>query len=178
MVYFCLWLNKCREEIYLNHQGNFVKKSQRKRNIFGVSKFLLHSLQCQSSTHLKSHNKQFSQAATSAILWRPFDLTYLLLCVRFPCSEFSWSIFSSYRTEYGQILRISRILRISLRIQYESHKIRTRKTPNTDTFTNTGKLQCSAINTDVYLHMKKDKYNCQKCNFHQSLITVMQPPQP
>ena len=41
-----------------------------------------------------------------------------------PYSEFFWSVFSRIRTEYG----------VSLRIQSECGKIRTRKTPNTDTF--------------------------------------------
>ena len=41
-----------------------------------------------------------------------------------PYSEFFWSVFSRIRTEYGGILRI----------QSECGKIRTRKTPNTDTF--------------------------------------------
>ena len=45
-----------------------------------------------------------------------------------PYLEFFWSIFSRIRTEYGE-----RYL-VSLRIQSESGKIRTRKSPNTDTF--------------------------------------------
>ena len=44
-----------------------------------------------------------------------------------PYSEFFWSVFSRIRTEYGEILR-------TLSIQSECGKIRTRKTPNTDTF--------------------------------------------
>ena len=38
--------------------------------------------------------------------------------------EFSWSVFSRIRTEYGEIIRI----------QSEYRKIRTRKTANTNTF--------------------------------------------
>ena len=49
------------------------------------------------------------------------------LCKKCPYSELFWSTFSRIRTEYGEICRISRI-------QTESGKIRTRITPNTDTF--------------------------------------------
>ena len=42
-------------------------------------------------------------------------------------SELFWSVFSRIRTEYGEIL-------VCLRIQSECGKIRTRITPNTDTF--------------------------------------------
>ena len=41
--------------------------------------------------------------------------------------SFFWSVFSRIRTEYGD-------LRVHLRIQSECGKIRTRKSPNTDTF--------------------------------------------
>ena len=44
-----------------------------------------------------------------------------------PYSKLFWSTFSRIRTEYGEIL-------ISLRIQSECGEIRTRKTPNTNTF--------------------------------------------
>ena len=44
-----------------------------------------------------------------------------------PYSEFLWSVFSRMRAEYGEIL-------VSLRIQPGCGKIRTIKTPNTDTF--------------------------------------------
>ena len=59
-----------------------------------------------------------------------FDLYYVLssiwisLCKKCPYSELFWSAFSRIRTEYGEILRI----------QSECGKIRTRITPNTDTF--------------------------------------------
>ena len=42
-----------------------------------------------------------------------------------PYSKFFWSVFSHIRTEYEEV---------SLRIQSNCRKIRTRKTPNTDTF--------------------------------------------
>ena len=42
-------------------------------------------------------------------------------------SEFFWSVISRIWTRYGEI-------RVSPRIQYECGKIRTIKTPNTDTF--------------------------------------------
>ena len=42
-------------------------------------------------------------------------------------SEFLWSVFSRIQTKYGEI-------RVSLRIQSECGEIRTRKTPNSDTF--------------------------------------------
>ena len=44
-----------------------------------------------------------------------------------PYSELFWSVFSRNQTEYGEI-------RVSLRIQSECGKMRTRITPNTDTF--------------------------------------------
>ena len=47
-----------------------------------------------------------------------------------PHLEFFWSAFSLIGTEYGEILRYS----VSLRIESECVKIRTRKTPNMDTF--------------------------------------------
>ena len=43
---------------------------------------------------------------------------------KFPYWEFCWSVFSRIRTEYGEILRI----------QSKCGKIKTRKTPNMDTF--------------------------------------------
>ena len=46
------------------------------------------------------------------------------LCKKCPYLEFYWSVFFRIRTKrYG----------VSLRIQFECGKIRTRKTPNTDT---------------------------------------------
>ena len=42
-------------------------------------------------------------------------------------SELFWSVFSRIWTEYGEAL-------VSLRIQFECGKIRTRTAPNTDTF--------------------------------------------
>ena len=50
-----------------------------------------------------------------------------LLCEKCPYSELLSSVFSQICTEYKQIRR-------SLRIQSECGKIRTRTTPNTDTF--------------------------------------------
>ena len=47
------------------------------------------------------------------------------LCVKRPYSDLFWSEFSRIRTEYGEIS-------VSLRIQSECGKIRTRITPNTD----------------------------------------------
>ena len=51
-----------------------------------------------------------------------------------PYSEFSWSEFSHIRTDYGEIRSI----------QCECGKMRTRKTPNTDTF-------YAVINKEAYL---------------------------
>lgn len=42
-------------------------------------------------------------------------------------SEFSWSVYSCILAEYGEIL-------LSLRVQFECVKIRTKKNPNTNTF--------------------------------------------
>ena len=50
-----------------------------------------------------------------------------LLREKCPYSELFWSVFSQICTEYKEIRR-------SLRIQSECGKIRTRTTPNTDTF--------------------------------------------
>ena len=47
-----------------------------------------------------------------------------------PYLEFFQSVFSRIRTEYGEM----RSIEVSLRIQFEYRKIRTKKTPNTDTF--------------------------------------------
>ena len=55
-------------------------------------------------------------------------MTKLSLHEKCPYLEFFWSVLSRIRTEYGKILRIP------LRIQSECGKIRSRKTPNTDTF--------------------------------------------
>ena len=55
---------------------------------------------------------------------RRLSLSKFTLRVKCPYSKFFWFVFSSIRTEYGQILRI----------QSECGKIRTRKTPNKDTF--------------------------------------------
>ena len=49
----------------------------------------------------------------------------LTLRKKYLYSEFFWSVFSRIRTEYAEI---------SLRIQYECRKTRTRKSPNMDTF--------------------------------------------
>ena len=48
------------------------------------------------------------------------------LCENRPCSEFFQFVFSCIRTEYRET--------VSLRIQSKWGEIRTRKTPNTDTF--------------------------------------------
>ena len=48
-----------------------------------------------------------------------------------PYSELFWSAFSRIRTEYG---KIHSKYGVSLRIQSECGKMRTRITPNTDTF--------------------------------------------
>ena len=45
---------------------------------------------------------------------------------KYPYSEFFWPVFSRIWTEYGKILHIAP--------QSECGKIRTRKTPKTDTF--------------------------------------------
>ena len=50
-----------------------------------------------------------------------------------PYSELFWSAFSSIPTEYGEMRSISRY-RVSHRIQSKCGKMRTRITPNTDTF--------------------------------------------
>ena len=50
-----------------------------------------------------------------------------LLSEKCPYLKFFWSLFSRIRTEYVEI-------RVSLPIQSEYGKIRTKKTPNTDTF--------------------------------------------
>ena len=63
------------------------------------------------STYLNKQNQQ-------KIKWN----TLREMC---PCWEFFWFVFSRIRTEYG----------VSLRIQSECRKIRTRITPNTDFFT-------------------------------------------
>ena len=52
-------------------------------------------------------------------------LEYICLC---PYSEFFWFVFSRIRTEHGDLRKKS------FRIQSKCGKIRTRKTPNTDTF--------------------------------------------
>ena len=49
-----------------------------------------------------------------------------------PISEFLWSVFSGIRTKYGEIRSISPYS--ALLIQSKCGKMRTRKTPNTDTF--------------------------------------------
>ena len=58
------------------------------------------------------------------------QLLHFTLCEKCPYSEFFfWFVFSLIRTEYGETK-----YSISLRIHSECGKIRTRKTPNTDTF--------------------------------------------
>ena len=52
------------------------------------------------------------------------DICLIRLRKKCPYSELFWSAFSRLRTEYG----------VSLRIQSECGKMRTRITPNTDTF--------------------------------------------
>ena len=56
-----------------------------------------------------------------------FCATILTLHEKCPYSELFWHVFSHIRTEYGEI-------QVSLRIQSECGKIRTRITANTDTF--------------------------------------------
>ena len=51
----------------------------------------------------------------------------LTLPEKCPYSEFFWSVFSRIQTEYRE-------MRVSLRIQSEYGKIRTRKTQNMDNF--------------------------------------------
>ena len=51
-------------------------------------------------------------------------IVYLVLRKKCPYSELFWSAYSRIRTEYGEILRISPY----------SVRMRTRITPNTDTF--------------------------------------------
>ena len=50
-----------------------------------------------------------------------------------PYSEFFWSAFSRIRTEYLSV-KSEYLYEVSFRIQFEHGKMRTRKTPNTDTF--------------------------------------------
>ena len=56
---------------------------------------------------------------------QPLEISADTLHEKCPYLEFFWLAFSSIRTEYQEIL-------VSLRIQSECRKIRTRKTPNTD----------------------------------------------
>ena len=51
----------------------------------------------------------------------------LTLRKKLPCLEIFWSVLSRIWTDYGEI-------GVSIRIQSECGKIRTRKAPNTDTF--------------------------------------------
>ena len=55
----------------------------------------------------------------------PFFELCISLREKCPYSDFFWSVFSRIRTEYGEYI---------LRNQSKCGKIRTRKTPNTDTF--------------------------------------------
>ena len=50
-----------------------------------------------------------------------------------PYSEFFWSAFSLIRTEYLSV-KSEYLYEVSFRIQFEHEKMRTRNTPNTDTF--------------------------------------------
>ena len=52
---------------------------------------------------------------------------YVCMRKKCPYSEFFFSVFSRIRTKYGEIVRISPY-------SFRMRKIRTRKTPNTDTF--------------------------------------------
>ena len=72
---------------------------------------------------------------TSNSLWLIW-LIYMLFITwslreKCPYSKLFWSAFSHIRTEYGEILRISPY---SVRMQENAGKMRTRITPNTDTF--------------------------------------------
>ena len=60
------------------------------------------------------------------IWWNGLQRTQTL-CEKYPYSEFYWSVFFRIQTEYVDI-------GVFLLIQSECGKIRTRKTPNTDTF--------------------------------------------
>ena len=60
------------------------------------------------------------------IWWNALQRTQTL-CEKCPYSEFYWSVFVRIQTEYVDI-------GVFLLIQSECGKIRTRKTPNTDTF--------------------------------------------
>ena len=55
-----------------------------------------------------------------------FPIT-LTLRKKLPCPDIFWSVLSRIWTDYGEI-------GVSIRIQSECGKIRTRKAPNTDTF--------------------------------------------
>ena len=66
-----------------------------------------------------------------------FAALFYALREKCPYSELFWSAFSRIWTEYGEILHVfeyGEILPLSPRIQSECGKIRTRITPNTDTF--------------------------------------------
>ena len=74
-----------------------------------------------------------------------FSMPKLSLLKKCPYSELFWSVFSRIQTEYGEIRSYSgpyfpafglntERYSVSLHIQSECGKIRTRITPNTDTF--------------------------------------------
>ena len=62
------------------------------------------------------------------------SLPYPSLRKKCPYSEFFWSVFPRIWTKYGDLLRFTKYGDVNLRIQFKCGKIRTRKTPNMDTF--------------------------------------------
>ena len=70
----------------------------------------------------------------------------LTLCEKCPYSELFWSAFSLMWIEYGEILRISPYL-------VQMREMRTRITPNTDTFKTTLKIIYEALQ-----HLKLDAF--------------------
>ena len=93
--------------------------------------------------------KQSSVYATISQVVKPLKVSEKYsLCEKWPCSEFFWSVFSSILTEYGEVRSISPYsvqmrentdqknskYGLPLRIYSKCGKIRTRKTPNMDTF--------------------------------------------
>ena len=66
-----------------------------------------------------------------------------------PYLEFFWFVFSRIRTKYGEI-RIMERYSVSLHIQSECGKIRTKKTLNTDTFDAVFRGLLNAINNSSF----------------------------
>ena len=83
---------------------------------------------------------------TSSLKILAYTTSISALRVKCPYWELYWSEFSRIQTEYREILRIS----VSLHIQSECGKIRTRITLNTDTF---HAVQDWQINLRYILHL-------------------------